>query len=261
MAKTPISLEQLENASEDVEALGLAVNGDDTTTVTTRLNRTYPTLAKAIKDIFERGGLPATPFATKALMTASALVDGDYAMVTDDTDNNGLYVKTAGSWVKSKYDKADRVSPSLQGVPTAPTAPLFSKDTTLANTSFVDRAVEYATTNSTGINLSGYEESEYIVSETQFRKNLFNVFGNPSVDEVTFVLPSNPQRQLWVNNSSLKPLKIKVTGSQSSLELSKGLQAYAMIGGSSIVKAYSRKADLDSPALLGTPTAPTPPIS
>ena len=104
MAKTPISLEQLENASEDVEALGLAVNGDDTTTVTTRLNRTYPTLAKAIKEIFERGGLPATPFKTKALMTASALVDGKYAMVTDDTVNNGLYVKTAGTWVKSGYD-------------------------------------------------------------------------------------------------------------------------------------------------------------
>lgn len=117
MAKTPISLEQLENASEDVEALGLAVNGDDTTTVTTRLNRTYPTLAKAIKEIFERGGLPAKPFATKTLMTASALVDGDYAFVTDDavSDNNGLYIKTAGAWVKSAYSPINKVSRVLDG--------------------------------------------------------------------------------------------------------------------------------------------------
>ena len=45
-------------------------------------------------------------FATKALMEASALADGDYAMVTDDSvaENNGLYIKTAGVWAKSAYD-------------------------------------------------------------------------------------------------------------------------------------------------------------
>lgn len=59
---------------------------------------------EALNTVIENGGLPAKPFATKALMTASALVDGDYAQVTDDTVNNGLYVKTAGAWVKSEYD-------------------------------------------------------------------------------------------------------------------------------------------------------------
>ena len=45
-------------------------------------------------------------FATKALMTASSLVDGSNAQVNNDVavDNNGLYVKTAGAWVKSAYD-------------------------------------------------------------------------------------------------------------------------------------------------------------
>jgi len=45
-------------------------------------------------------------FATKALMTASALVDGSSAQVNNDTtaDNNGFYKKTAGAWVKSIYD-------------------------------------------------------------------------------------------------------------------------------------------------------------
>lgn len=45
-------------------------------------------------------------FATKALMTASALVDGSSAQVNNDTtvDNNGFYKKTAGTWVKAVYD-------------------------------------------------------------------------------------------------------------------------------------------------------------
>lgn len=33
-----------------------------------------------------------------------ALKDKSYALVADDTVNNGLYVKTAGAWVKSDYD-------------------------------------------------------------------------------------------------------------------------------------------------------------
>ena len=59
---------------------------------------------EAIETMFANGGLPAQPFATKALMTASILANGSYAQVTDDTVNNGLYVKTAGAWVKSNYD-------------------------------------------------------------------------------------------------------------------------------------------------------------
>lgn len=54
--------------------------------------------------IFENGGLPATPYKTKTLMEASAQVDGEYAQVTDDTINNGLYYKEGGVWVKSEYD-------------------------------------------------------------------------------------------------------------------------------------------------------------
>lgn len=94
----------MQDAILDADSLEQFINGSDSETVLTRLSAEYPTLQKAIKQMFENGGLPATPFATKALMTASALVDGDYAMVTDETANNGLYVKTAGVWVKSEYD-------------------------------------------------------------------------------------------------------------------------------------------------------------
>lgn len=99
-----ITIKALQDASLDAKSLEDVVNGDDAKQVTTRLGETYPSVKKAIKTMFENGGLPATPFKTKALMTASSLANGDYAMVTDDTVNSGLYLKTAGSWVKSEYD-------------------------------------------------------------------------------------------------------------------------------------------------------------
>lgn len=99
-----ISIQELIDARTDAKTLEEVVNGNDAKQVTTRLGESYPSVKKAIKTLFENGGLPATPFATKALMTASSLVDGKYAMVTDDKVNNGLYVKTAGVWVKSAYD-------------------------------------------------------------------------------------------------------------------------------------------------------------
>lgn len=99
-----LTMQDLANGHLDVKALGEAANGDENTIVTTRTGNTYPSAERAINIMFQNGGLPATPFATKALMTASPLVDGKYAMVTNDAVNNGLYVKTAGAWVKSAYD-------------------------------------------------------------------------------------------------------------------------------------------------------------
>lgn len=115
-----ITLKELQDASKDAKSLEEVVNGSDGKQVTTRLGETYPSVKKAMKTLFENGGLPATPFTTKALMTASALVDGDYAMVTDDavTDNNGLYLKAAGVWVKSAYDPvlSANILDSLQNI-------------------------------------------------------------------------------------------------------------------------------------------------
>lgn len=103
-----ITIKALQDASLDAKSLEEVVNGDEAKQVTTRKGETYPSVKKAIKQMFENGALPATPFATKALMTASALVDGDYAQVTDDTVNNGLYIKEGGAWVKSEYDPLEQ---------------------------------------------------------------------------------------------------------------------------------------------------------
>lgn len=92
-------------ASQDLQTIEDFVNLPADSEVYPRLlpSVNVGTLAGTRDAIFRAGGLPATPFATKALMTASALVDGKYAQVTDDTVNNGLYVKTSGAWVKSSY--------------------------------------------------------------------------------------------------------------------------------------------------------------
>lgn len=99
-----ITIKALQDASLDAKSLEEVVNGNEGKQVTTRKGETYPSVKKAINTMFQNGGLPATPFKTKALMTASALANDKYAMVTDDTVNNGLYIKTAGAWIKSSYD-------------------------------------------------------------------------------------------------------------------------------------------------------------
>ena len=101
----PITIQSLINASLDANSLGEFANGDENTTVVARLGETYPSAKKAIKDMFENGGVPATPFNTVALMTASALANEKMALVTDDTDStkNGYYQKRAGAWVKTKW--------------------------------------------------------------------------------------------------------------------------------------------------------------
>lgn len=103
-----------QDMATDIVSFDELVNGDEAKQVTTRKGQTYPSVKKALKQLFENGGLPAVPFTTKALMTASALVNGDYAQVTDDTDNNGLYVKTAGAWVKSEYDPVNQTKNYLE---------------------------------------------------------------------------------------------------------------------------------------------------
>lgn len=101
-----LTMQDLANGHLDVKALGEAANGDENTIVTTRTGKTYPSAKRAINIMFQNGGLPATPFETKAEMQTdgASLADGQLAMVHNETANNGLYVKTAGAWVKSDYD-------------------------------------------------------------------------------------------------------------------------------------------------------------
>lgn len=99
-----VTTEQLQNASLDANSLAKFINGSDSETVLTRLSAKYPTIRKALKELFENNGI-AGRFKTLADLQVSGLVDGKYALVADDTDDkNGIYIKENGSWRKSKYD-------------------------------------------------------------------------------------------------------------------------------------------------------------
>lgn len=80
-----------------------AINTTKAQVVADAMAATESALDTAVTSLFENGGLPATPFETKALMESSELVDGDYAVVTDDTDNNGLYLKSNDVWIKTTF--------------------------------------------------------------------------------------------------------------------------------------------------------------
>lgn len=105
-----MSLDDMANGHLDVATLGEAANEDKV--ITSRLGRQYPSAPMASRLLVENGMLGATPFSTYSAMIASALVDGDYAIVTNDTDlsKNGVYEKAGSVWVYSKYNTQQLVN-------------------------------------------------------------------------------------------------------------------------------------------------------
>lgn len=92
----------MQDAILDADSLEQFINGSETETVLTRLSAQYPTIQKALKELFLAGGLPATPFKTKSVMESSELADGSIAVVLLDEENNGYYVKDGGNWALSE---------------------------------------------------------------------------------------------------------------------------------------------------------------
>lgn len=92
----PILTDQdFNNAKRDISDIGKTMNGTDSETVTSRLGRTYPTIAKAIKSIIDAGGYE--PFATETLLLASVPTVAKKASIALDTFNVFLWENS--SWV------------------------------------------------------------------------------------------------------------------------------------------------------------------
>lgn len=89
----PITIQKLIDASIDSYSLEIAVNGDENTEVTTRLNRQYPSVARAIHLIMQSGGWDY--FDTEAELLLSAPVDRKVAYAAD---TKKLYKFNEGSW-------------------------------------------------------------------------------------------------------------------------------------------------------------------
>lgn len=89
------------NAIKDAQSLGEFINGDTEQYVTTRLDKEYPTLDEALRQLFANGGVPATPFNSFSEMESSSLQNGSIAVVMHDADasKNGFYKKSGtGFW-------------------------------------------------------------------------------------------------------------------------------------------------------------------
>lgn len=104
----PITEQQLIDAATDAETLEQFVSGDENTNVTSRLGRSYATLAKMARMTQMAGGLVG--FATKTELLAYTPASGSrqLARVYGDstTANNGDYYWNGSAWVKSGYDPA-----------------------------------------------------------------------------------------------------------------------------------------------------------
>lgn len=112
----PITMQGLIDANVDADTLGEFANEDKI--VTSRLGAEYPSAPMASRLLVENGLLGATPFSTYAAMTASALVDGDYAVVTNDADliKNGVYKKQGGGFTYQKYSPVNKDIFNVDGV-------------------------------------------------------------------------------------------------------------------------------------------------
>lgn len=98
-------------ADGSISALQKFMTNNASTEVSVPAYGNIPSLQGYISTMFEHGGFPATPFNTKTLMTASVLVDGAYAVVTNDSDynKNGVYLKQDGEWLYMKYNPNQQV--------------------------------------------------------------------------------------------------------------------------------------------------------
>ncbi|ALH95599.1 DUF2817 domain-containing protein [Acinetobacter equi] len=102
-----VTVDKLENADKDADALDTFINGADTATVTTRKSKKYPTLANAVKQVIETGGFE--PFATETALLASRPTITKKAAKALDTKKVWLWDGTQWNDTGlSEYDLAKR---------------------------------------------------------------------------------------------------------------------------------------------------------
>lgn len=99
-----VTTEQLENASLDAESLQTFINGDDETDVVTRLQETYPTLAKALKILMETGGWSFYSTAVELLAAKPTIVPS----VAYAADTKKIYKWDGATWVDEGVSVLDQ---------------------------------------------------------------------------------------------------------------------------------------------------------
>jgi len=148
----PITLQKLIDSSIDSDTLGEFANEDKI--VVSRLGLEYPSAPMASRMLVENGLLGATPFSTYADMIASALVDGDYAIVTNDSDlsKNGFYQKNSSGWIFLTYQNKQKGLSEMQQLKADLSNPLHSVQIRLIGDSITWGAGSSGTSSGAGRN-------------------------------------------------------------------------------------------------------------
>jgi hypothetical protein len=101
----PITRQELEDGSADLATVETAVNADDNTDVVSRLGRTYPALAKAMRLVLESRAKAYLTQSAALADTANLRVNQAVEVTNDsDTAKNGLYQWDGTTLTKSTYD-------------------------------------------------------------------------------------------------------------------------------------------------------------
>lgn len=192
-----------------LQALTQFMNNNAETNVTVPELGNIPSLQGYIKEMFENGGLPATPFDNYAAMLSSDLVDGDYAIVTNDTDEaNGIYKKVSGVFVSQSYNSLTSIAEHVSGTISGNLVEFVDRDGTI-----------YMLTDSEGkLRISGIDDDVQSVLEqskntTKTLNDTANIAGQSGmammlVDDsgkLIFAVKNNGQ----LVTGEAKPLSIK----------------------------------------------------
>lgn len=221
----------IENASLDLKTIEDFVNLPEGSDVYPRLLPSVDvgTLSGVRQAVFEAGGLPAVPFLTKSLMTASTLLDGKYALVTNDVEsNNGYYEKISGSWVKVKWQPTVGNEKLLTS-----TKNLFDPTTIITGSGYNNlggiqvnasyrRTVKYPVTAGEWISLSGLDGLQSAPqSNIHFWNNdTFVTFlplpKAPTTTTMSFQVPVGANYFTMNVNSLIVPPKLQIEKSEKS---------------------------------------------
>lgn len=99
-----ITRQELIDAKFDAASLELFISGTDTEEVLTRLGRTYPTLAKAIRELMETGGWKA--YTTEATLLATVPTVNPSVAYAFDTKK--MYRWNGAAWVNEGLSQLDQ---------------------------------------------------------------------------------------------------------------------------------------------------------
>ncbi|WP_336654319.1 phage tail protein [Leclercia adecarboxylata] len=175
-------------------------------------------------------------------------------------------VKTVMDEVKLK---APLASPSLTGKPTAPTAAQTVSDTQIATTAFVKAAIDALINSSPGVLDTLGELATALGNDPNFATTMVNALATkaPLASPALTGTPTAPTAAQTVSNTQIATtayVKAAITAlvNSSPGALDTLSELAAALGNdpnfaTTMVNALAAKAPLASPALTGTPTAPT----